>query len=115
MGFLFLISVPIIVVLLAVTLVGIPLAILLFVAFIFMLLFAKIFTAVAFGSWVLQKFGQKQNPYFSLTVGLLLLSVLKLIPFLGMVLSLVITLFGLGAYAISKRNYYISLRSKKII
>lgn len=114
-GFLVLISVPLIVFLLAITLIGIPLAAVLLVSYIFMILFAKIFTGIAFGSWVLQKFGQKQNPYLSLTLGLLLLSVLKFVPFFGMLVGFAVTLFGIGAYAISKRNTYISLRSKKAI
>ncbi len=114
-GFLFLIVMPIVIVILFVTIIGIPFAILLSVLYMFLMFFARIFAAVFIGEWIQRKLNQGQNLLLAFILGLLILSVLRLIPVVGGLIGFVATLMGIGAYMMNKRMLFRELRGKKIL
>ncbi|HEY59100.1 MAG TPA: hypothetical protein G4N92_00190 [Anaerolineae bacterium] len=64
---------------------------------------AKIVAAYALGRWVLNDLAKvkKENIWLNLLVGVVILIVLRAIPFVGWLISLVATLFGSGAFWLS--------------
>ena len=96
----FLASVPLFIVLI-VTVVGIPLALLWLTAFIVGMYLSKIFVALALGRFFIQTFRPRAvttpSAYFSLFVGLISLYLLYQLPFLGLLVRLLVLLVGLGA------------------
>jgi hypothetical protein len=97
-GFLVLIGVPAFLIILLITIIGIPFAIgggLLFLLFVWI---AGIYGKFAFGTWILSE-AEKANQYAALVVGLLIGVFLGYIPFLGGLISFVIRIIGMGAFA----------------
>jgi cytoskeletal protein CcmA (bactofilin family) len=100
LGFLFLICTPVAAGVLAITLLGIPLAILIMLTWVVLLYVAKIFVALAVGHWLLGRFGtaQRSTPFMALCTGLLLITLATLIPVLGCVVQILIVSLGFGAF-----------------
>jgi len=100
LGFLFLICTPVAAGVLAVTLLGIPLAILVLIAWFVLLYVSKIFVAMAAGHWLLGRLkgDHGPSPLLSLSVGLLLITFATLIPVLGLVVKILIISLGFGAF-----------------
>ncbi len=88
--------------LLMVTVFGIPLAILLWVAFAVGLYISKFIVGIALGWILLSRFGNKKTPslFVSFIVGLVALYAINLIPVVSVFASLVIGALGLGALVV---------------
>lgn len=114
-GFLVLILTPFLILLLFLTLIGIPLAILLLVGYIFLLIFSQVFAALALGQKTLGLLNQKANQALSLILGLLILALLGIIPIVGGIITFLAMLAGLGAYFMSKKAIVLELRGKKTL
>lgn len=103
-GLLAVIVTPLILIACALTIIGIPVAIILGVVYAIVMYFAKVFAAYAVGKKILPK----QSPYLFVVLGALLVSVATVLPFIGWVINIVVLLFGLGAFVsywkISKKN-----------
>jgi cytoskeletal protein CcmA (bactofilin family) len=99
-GFLTLILTIPLVILMLITVIGIPLAILTVIAFAMALYLAHIFVAMAVGSQILKSAKQSYNRFAVLTLGLVVLFVVELIPFLGGLIRFLVLLFGLGAIVV---------------
>lgn len=111
-GFLVLILVPMVAVVLMMTVIGLPLGLVVLLGYFFILYISKVFVAIAVGVRIL---GHKQNRYLSMALGLLILSVVLLIPVLGGLVDFVVMLLGVGAAIATKRAMLLTLRSKKLL
>lgn len=103
LGIGFLISVAMIpaIIIALVTIIGIPLAGVSFLIFLLGLYFAKLVVAMALGNWIASKLDwDKLSFYWVFALGLAVIYILKPIPFLGSLVSLVVMWTGLGALAI---------------
>ncbi len=105
---------PIALLLFMLTLVGIPLALALFVIFFLVLWFAKVLGSIALGRRILTV-KKTESSYKAVFLGVVLYFVLGIIPVIGSLLQGFIALTGLGSLAISKKEYYNELRTKKIL
>lgn len=114
-GFLLMIVWPIIAVILLVTIVGIPFALILFFAYLLLLLFGYIFSGIAIGNWLGDRFNFSKNPYLLMAVGLLVLGLIRIIPIVGALVGFVATLAGFGAYILTKKEFFLELRGKKLL
>lgn len=114
-GLLVLILTPLISIFLIVTLVGLPIGLLLLAAFVFMLFFAKVFTALFVGLKILSLMRHKSNNYLSFVLGLLVVYIVGLTPYIGWIISSIVTLLGLGSFLITKVNVYKNFRSKNLV
>lgn len=106
---------PVVIFLLMLTIIGIPLALFLMVLYIFVLWFVRIFPILLLGQFTLSKFGNNKNLYWAYIVGLIIYSVLCVIPIIASITFLVTVLSGYGTLIMQKKNYYTALRSKKLI
>jgi hypothetical protein len=101
-GFLWLVGAPVTASLGIITVIGLPIAI----AVVFLYLSSLYLSALPVALWVGQKiFRTADKPYLSLILGLLVISVLRSLPYVGFVFGLIFLTVGLGSLALSFRNY----------
>jgi|Napbiome12C3dose_1001474.scaffolds.fasta_scaffold00049_1 cytoskeletal protein CcmA (bactofilin family) len=114
-GFLTAIISPFVFLLLLITIIGIPIAMLLAFALVVLSYLAKIFVAFVIGQLILGRFSKQPHTAWALILGLVIYSLVKAIPIFGWLISVIAILTGLGALLIAKKNYYRNLRTKEII
>lgn len=95
-GFVGLFFIPAVLVALAVTIIGIPLALIGFLALAVLLAIATVMGRYAIGAWFLSRAGLDHR-YLALFLGVVGLAFLDRIPYLGATVNFVVFLLGLGA------------------
>lgn len=114
-GLLALIIVPIVILIAAITIIGIPIALILLVLFLITLYLAKIFVSVAIGKRLVEVTKLKAGEYATFILGLLVYTILTLIPIIGVIVGILVLFSGVGAIVMTKKSVYKQLRTKKII
>jgi len=112
-GFLYFILTPILVVLLAVTVIGIPLAIAVLLSYVIAMFFSSTLTSMVLARWVETKYKKKWHPVtvFFLAMGIFIgLKILLVIPFLGWILNMVLVFMGIGSLIAMKHAVYMKAR-----
>jgi cytoskeletal protein CcmA (bactofilin family) len=106
LGFVFMVCIPIAIVILIVTILGIPIAIISLFAYAVLLYIAKIPVATAFGGMIIKAFGKQGEPslIWSMLLGLIILTFLLNIPYLEWLIYFVVLFTGFGAILISCRQ-----------
>ncbi len=111
LGALILLLGPAAVFLIMVTVIGLPLGLLGFVAWLTALIFSEVPVATSLGRFVVSRFtGAPASPYLGLFIGMLGLAVLAWIPLLGPVIIGLTALLGLGAYARAAKGVLVEMR-----
>lgn len=95
---------PLAVVLLVICLIGVPLAVVLAVAYILMLWWSSLFTGLFVGQKFFDIANLKENRYAMLAVGLLLLQLAQTLPVIGVLIRLLSVTAAMGAMVISKHE-----------
>jgi cytoskeletal protein CcmA (bactofilin family) len=103
-GLVALIGVPILLVLVAITIVGIPFSLAGFALYLLGLWVAGLYGKYAVGTWVLDRM-DGENRWLALLAGLLGFLVLGFVPVVGGVAEFLVTLLGLGALLFALRDY----------
>ncbi len=114
-GFLVFTLTPSVVLFLLITVVGIPLALILSAAYFIGLYLVRIFAILWVGITLFERFGKKVRSGWALVIGLLIYSLLTLIPVIGAIVALFVMLFGLGAALLADRELYLAARAKEMI
>jgi cytoskeletal protein CcmA (bactofilin family) len=104
-GLLSLVGGPILLALIAITIIGIPLAVLGAIAFGLAIWVGAVYGQYAVGAWALRLIG-RDNRWLALVAGLVGFAVLNAIPILGGFLVFSSLLLGLGALALELRNSF---------
>jgi len=100
LGFAVLAGVPVAVILLAITLVGLPASLMLLMAYLVAIYLAKIWVGAFLGQILLKPSGVTKSDWLlGLLVGLLIFTVVRLIPYLGGLVHFGVVCLGLGAFA----------------
>ncbi len=95
-GALIILSLPLVVILFAVTIVGIPVSLVLLFILYFIWTFSQYLTAFFIGRKImLQRFGERRG--WALVLGLFFITLLGLIPVLGSLVKFLVVIFALGA------------------
>jgi len=111
LGVLTLIVVPIAALIVCFTVVGIPLAVLALVLWGAGLLFSGVPVGVFLGRWVGGGFRpSRMSPYLGLLIGLVVLTLIGFVPYLGSLTKFLTVLFGLGVYARAAKGLLVELR-----
>ena len=105
-GLLVLIGVPFVLAVTALTIVGIPLAILGLFGYAFLVWVGVVYGEFAIGRWVLGRWQDEPNRWYALGVGLVLFTVIGLVPILGGLAVFGALLVGLGALVTTLRGSY---------
>ena len=114
-GLLTVILTPILVLIAAFTVVGIPIALVLLFLFLLTLYLAKIFVSVAIGKKIIGMINQKAGDYAVFILGLLVYTLVTLIPVIGTIIAILVVLGGVGAIVATKKDLYKQLKTKKLI
>lgn len=108
-GVVWLFVLPLVGVVIAISVIGIPLALILFLAWLLALALSSVFSAYAIGRLII---GRNKNQHASgwmrfgyLALGLAILGLLSIIPFINILISLLVMIFGAGGllYALRSR------------
>ena len=96
-GFLTMITAPIIIVMVAITIIGIPVALILGVIFAVMIVLSRVYVSVIVGDKLLSALGRtKSGLLLQVVIGVIIIELLVKVPVLGFFLSAIATLWGLG-------------------
>ena len=104
LGFAALFLIPIAILLTMFTFIGMPLALIVLVLYIISIYLSQIYAATAIGSMIL---GKERWVGFSAILGIILLSIVMAIPWIGGLVGFLAVLFGLGAMVLSGWNYHL--------
>ncbi len=107
-GLILLFALPPIALVLTFTLIGIPLAIILMLAWLVAIYVAKIFAAILLGQIIIKTLNKNHRPklIWSLILGVIICWLLFAIPFVGWIISLIAIWLGLGGiYAYASNQY----------
>ena len=100
LGIAVLLGVPLAIIIAAITLVGLPLSLMLFAAYLAAIYMAKIWVGAYLGRRILKPAGAtKQDWLLGLLLGLVILTVVGSLPYIGGVVGAVVAWLGLGALA----------------
>ena len=97
-GFIALCMIPITAILVMITMIGIPIGIIALIIYFVLIYLSALGTSYYIGKWVLGK--SIKNNYLLLTISLLAYYVVRLIPFIGGLISFITLIFGLGLFLI---------------
>jgi hypothetical protein len=104
-GLFVLLVVPIVATALAVTLVGLPLALVLFAFYIAMLLLAGVFVSYRTGDWLLTHLHWMQSSvWIRMILGALIISIGMTLPAIGLAVTAIVLIFGAGALVLERRS-----------
>ncbi|MFA6255443.1 MAG: hypothetical protein WC675_05490 [Patescibacteria group bacterium] len=100
-GLVYLIIVPVLVFLLAITLIGLPLALIIMFLYVIALFIAKVMVGFTIGLIVLDRFNKekkyKGSLIWPLVIGLLIFVILTSLPLVGWLIKLILVIWALGA------------------
>lgn len=98
LGFAILVATPVLIILLTLTFVGIGLALLLFILYALLVLLAFLYAGILLGSMCARRFAKRELVLWrDGMLGMLALSLIALVPFLGLLTVLIFMLFSAGA------------------
>ncbi len=113
-GLLILFAIPLPLILLAATLIGAPLSLLILGALLFLTIFGTLWVEIAVGHKILDLLNQKDEKlYLSLLIGRLLSVLVRLIPVVGVLYSLALTMLAVGAVVRTKADVMSEARKSK--
>ncbi|MGB2696748.1 MAG: polymer-forming cytoskeletal protein [Candidatus Zixiibacteriota bacterium] len=105
LGFILMICIPIAIIVLLATVIGIPLALITLFVYLVLFYISKIFVGIAVGNKILTGFAKdKEAPLgWSLILGLILLTILTNIPYVGILIYIIIVFTGFGAAILARK------------
>jgi hypothetical protein len=107
-GSLLLFATPIIILLLMISIIGLPIAIIALIIWGLILYLSKIAVAMALGDYIFRKLKkQKIHAYVRILLGLIIVCVAVRIPYIGWIFSLLISILGMGTFyelTLNKKN-----------
>jgi hypothetical protein len=100
LGFAVLVGAPVAMIVTAITLVGLPISIILFEVYLAGIYLAKVWVGAFLGRTILRPSGTTKGDWvLGLLVGLLILTVIGFVPYLGGLVHFGVVCLGLGAFA----------------
>ncbi len=115
-GVIGLIVVPVAGLFLMITIVGLPLALIMFAGYVIAIYVSKVYVSVFVGKYLLRMADSKSDSVvLMLVLGLLAFEVIGLVPVLSGIVSFLVLVFGFGAIALTKKEMYATFRKKKLV
>ena len=104
-GLLVLLVIPLAVGLLAVTIIGIPLAILMLAFYVAMLLLAGVFVSYSTGEWLTARVHwMRSSVWVRMLLGVLVISLGMSLPIVGFIITAIVLTIGMGALVLERRS-----------
>lgn len=115
LGVLTLFATPLLILILLFTIIGIPFALILLFLLIFVFCISKIFIALAVGNLLEAKFKLNNSQIVKFIGGLIIITLISVIPIIGGIFNFVTVFVGVGAFIVSLFALHKNLISKKLI
>lgn len=103
-GFWWLLLAPVACAVLALTIIGLPLGVILACLYIIVFYLSKVLVGLALGAWILRKDLKKDKLVLPLGLGILVVAVLVSLPMVGFLFNLIISTLGFGGLALTLRG-----------
>jgi len=107
--------VPVLCAFLFATVLAIPLAVILLAGFFILLYWSRIFAIARIGESILARLRPASSRAWAFVLGLLVYYFLAIIPVVGWLVVPLVTLFGLGAELLARKQFYLTARSHDLI
>jgi cytoskeletal protein CcmA (bactofilin family) len=107
-GAVVLFAIPIAVILVCITVIGIPVGLMVLVLYAIAIYISQVFVGLLIGRLIIRRFRERESRAImvgALALGLAILTLLGLIPYVGFWIGLAVALFGLGAMLISQTAF----------
>jgi cytoskeletal protein CcmA (bactofilin family) len=114
-GFIAAVVLPVVCALLFATVLAIPLALIILVAFFILLYWSRIYAISRIGESILARFRPAASRASAFVLGLFVYYILAIIPVVGWIVVPLAMLFGLGADLIARKQLYATARSQDLI
>jgi cytoskeletal protein CcmA (bactofilin family) len=114
-GFIAAVVLPVVCALLFATVLAIPLALILLVAFFILIYWSRIYAIGRIGESILARLRPASSRASAFVLGLFVYYILAIIPVVGWLVVTLVILFGLGAELIARKKFYVSARSQDLI
>ena len=114
-GFSVLILVPISMIILFMTVIGMPLAGIILLAFGLFYKFAKVFAFLLLGDRIVKYFSKSVSKNWTLVIGGIAYSLLLILPVVGWTITSFIWLISFGALITYHKKYFLNLQAKKLV
>ena len=114
-GFIAVVVVPVLCALLFATMLALPLGLILLFAFFILLYWSRIYAIGRIGESILARWRPASSRASCFVLGLFVYYILAIIPLEGWLLVPLLTLFGLGAELIARKDFYTTVRSQDLI
>jgi cytoskeletal protein CcmA (bactofilin family) len=104
-GAVILFATPVTAIMVCITVIGIPVAFIALALYAIAIYLSQVFVGLFIGRWIIGRFREVESKAImigALATGLVILSILRLIPYLGFWVGLAVALFGLGAMLVSE-------------
>jgi hypothetical protein len=96
------------------TLIGLPIAIFIFIIFFVEIYLSTIFVSFVFGDIINERLSLKSsNQYIIFATGLVAVYLVKMLPIINIFASMTIVLVAMGAFFQAKRQYFFPNRQQK--
>lgn len=114
-GFVAAVVLPVVCALLFATVLAIPLALILLLAFFILLYWSRIYAIGRIGESILARLRPASSRASAFVLGLFVYYILAIIPVVGWLVVPLVILFGLGAELIARKQFYVTARSRDLI
>lgn len=112
-GFIATILVPIVALILLITFLGIPLAVVLGAFYVIGFILSGVFVSYLVGSWILPRIKRWENSGVAkIIVGALIVSFVYTIPLIGFLAQTAVLFFGFGALMLERRDFFRQMRAQ---
>jgi len=117
LGFVFFVCLPIAAIILMISLIGIPMGIMILAGWLLLFYLAKIFAGLMIGEWIRKKFqgGKAPGRFWSLLLGLFILTFILHIPVFGVILKLGIVFLMFGGFVLAAVEWHAQMRKKETV
>lgn len=116
-GFLVLVAVPIAIIIIIFTVVGVPIAIIFSLIYFAFIMLARVMARILFGAWIVKLLSKKSKKWEvtwqSVLIGVVLLSLIELIPVFGWFITLIFFLVALGTLTNYTYQWMEKIRNSK--
>ena len=112
-GLVLIIATALIIVVLAITVIGLPIAAVLALFYVMVLMVAGLFVSYTFGDWILGLAKIKTSDMAAFTLGFIILNVLFIIPYAGGLIRVVTVSLGFGALFYAIKNNWKTITAPK--
>jgi cytoskeletal protein CcmA (bactofilin family) len=114
-GFVALVVTPVAATMLLVTVLGLPIGLMTIALYLVAIFLVRVFVIMWLGRALLSWRGREVRNTWALVTGLVVYSLLTVIPFIGGLVALSAIVFGLGATLLADRNLYLAAREKEMV